>query len=49
VVAYASGPADTRAGLADVLYRLRAAAGQLEGVAVGYLDAIDTAARLTGP
>jgi hypothetical protein len=48
VVAYASGPADTRAGLADVLYRLRAAAGQLEGVAVGYLDAIDTAARLTG-
>ena len=49
VVAYASGPADTRAGLADVLYRLRAAAGQLEGLAAGYRDAIDTAARLTGP
>jgi hypothetical protein len=48
VVAYASGPAGTRAGLADVLYRLRAVAGQLEGVAVGYRDAIDTAARLTG-
>jgi hypothetical protein len=48
VVAYASGPADTRAGLADVLYRLRAAAGQLEELAVGYRDAIDTAARLTG-
>jgi hypothetical protein len=46
VVAYASGPADTGAGLADVLYRLRAAAGQLEGLAVGYRDAIDTAARV---
>lgn len=47
VVAYASDPADTRAGLADVLYRLRAAVGQLEGLAVGYRTAIDTAARLT--
>jgi len=47
VVAYASGPADTGAGLADVLYRLRAAAGQLEGLAVGYRDAIDAAARET--
>jgi hypothetical protein len=46
VVAHASGPAGTRAGVADVLYRLRAAAGQLEGLAVGYWDAIDTAARL---
>jgi hypothetical protein len=32
-----------------VLYRLRTVAGQLEGLAVGYRDAIDTAARLTGP
>jgi hypothetical protein len=46
VVAYASDPADTRAGLADVLYRLRAATARLEELALGYRDAIDTAARL---
>jgi hypothetical protein len=55
VVAYASDlevhivrPGDTPITLADVLLRLRTAAARLEGLAVGYRDATDTAARLAG-
>ncbi len=46
VISYASDPADTRAGLIDVLCRLRTAVGRLETLALGYRDATDTAARL---
>ncbi|MFI5068135.1 MAG: hypothetical protein ACHP9Z_29715 [Streptosporangiales bacterium] len=47
VVAYAGDPDETRAGLAKVLTRLQETAERLAGLALGYRDATDTAARLT--
>ena len=48
VVAYASDPDETRATLAGMLYQLRDVADRLEGLARGYRNATDTAARLAG-